>query len=86
MKIHDEYVRNMQVYVIECSFILVKFTETKKKHTGWSQNLGLLLHFEMLLTNMSAIAIPKCTVQNVTFIKCMMRLEIKFWVIINGKL
>ena len=32
---------NMQVYVIECSFILVKFIETRKKpesgHTVWAQ-------------------------------------------------
>ena len=85
MNTYDKYVRNMQVYVIECSFILVKFTETKK-NTEWSQNLGLPLHFELLLTIKSAIASLNCAVQKLTFIKCMMRLEIKFWVIINGKL
>ena len=34
MNTYDKYARNMQVYVIECSFILVKFTETKKTQGG----------------------------------------------------
>ena len=46
----------MQVYVIECSFILVKFIETRK--TGWSHNLGSILHCYVLLTYNSATAGP----------------------------